>query len=364
MEEFLPLDLLGVPFVLFVLLFQPLWKILAVIIALYLLFIISNRSKKGTTTLLIRSLFLGGLMAVAYLTRDIHTLRVEQSVFEQATWSLAGVLYFAFLKGKDYYHILRGAKAQGDCCAKCKTLHIYYMHYRKMLSIYALFIVIALTALSHSAFQLEIAKVLNYLTAIISLVICIIFTIHILYVKHYLQKENLVPILDKDFQVKRLVAESCIPSVKEEGIIPIVRLISFSKGMIYLEFNDEEQSYDSPFHSYQYAKSKPRAIAQQMILSRFCGFDKAEPRALINYMFGKDNSTLLIHLFVIELDSPEQLFIDCKPIEGKWWHIEELESLIPQGLLSLELTEEYSYLKETILLAKKLHHRKNTTEQN
>ncbi len=136
-----------------------------------------------------------------------------------------------------------------------------------------------------------------------------------------------------------------------------VRLIAYSKGMIYLEAQkDNPSKIDTPFHSLQYLPKTAEETAQEMIDERFCGVKRAKPRLLINYCYQDEQEGLayLVYLFVVEVESPDLLYIDCKPSEGKWWDIKHFETDYSGQLLSPEMKEELACLKETVLLAQRL----------
>ncbi len=136
-----------------------------------------------------------------------------------------------------------------------------------------------------------------------------------------------------------------------------VRLIAYSNKMIYLEAKEQnEENLDTPFASYQYAPDTPLETAQKMIDERFCGVERAKPRALINYCTRdrKRGTSFIVHLFVVHIENANDLHIDCKPSEGKWWDVNHLDSTFAQSFLSSEIKEELPCLKETILLAESL----------
>ncbi len=136
-----------------------------------------------------------------------------------------------------------------------------------------------------------------------------------------------------------------------------VRLIAYSKGMIYLESRyKDEQSFDTPFYSFQYVPNTALETAQQMIDQRFCGIKRAQPRELINYCYidNEKGESSIIHLFVVEIKDPNQLYIDCKPSEGKWWDVNYLDASYSGKILASQIKEELPCLKETVLLAQSL----------
>ncbi len=136
-----------------------------------------------------------------------------------------------------------------------------------------------------------------------------------------------------------------------------IRLIAYSNKMIYLESKDgNEQNLDTPFVSYLYAPDTPLETAQKMIDGRFCGIKRAKAYPLINYCSQdrKRGASFVVHLFVVHIEEPNDLYIDCKPNEGKWWDVNHLDSTFAQSFLSSKIKEELPCLKETILLAESL----------
>ncbi len=357
LEDF-PIDLLLFPAVLFFLQFFPLTQILYFCFSLFLLALVFC--------------FFKGLPKQGILSSSVHVFlpfciqslisffsKGELTLFHQELiWITSFLVFSLSLRLLDYLISLQGKKEKGSCCAYCKSMFLHQKYYRKRLNILAIiFIVLLLT----SRYLIDSSLIEDYLLlsiSIISAIILLIQSVHIYWLHFCLFEEKLIPILNERNETIQVVPLSEIEQVKE-GIIPVVRLIVFSQGLIYLEqkYKDSKQ-YDTPFTCYQKSGSKPQEHAQQMIDQRFCGLKRLRPKTLINYRFTIGNQKQLIYLFVAELSCPDLLHIDCQPIEGKWWHLNHLDIEQNHQLLSLELQEELPYLKETVLLAQKLVNKK------
>lgn len=178
--------------------------------------------------------------------------------------------------------------------------------------------------------------------------------LHISWVKVRLGAEYWIPVLGQDNQ-----PISRVPLTQPNstlGRMPLVRLIVFAKGMIYLELLDSGL-YDTPFISWQYEGETPLNAAQRMIDERFCGVKRAKPHQTLSYSAQYCGQNTLTYLCTVELSEPELLWIDCKPLEGKWWSIDHIDYELLQSCLSSDLAEEYTFLKQTVLLAQRLRER-------
>ena len=244
------------------------------------------------------------------------------------------------------------------CCDKRRneTLIAEYLHFDRIALSFCLFSillyvsVIVFVGLSHYG---EI--LLSFALAGIAI---LLESIHISWLKHQLSKEHWVPIMNQHQEpIGRLALSEFNSEV--DGYLPIVRLLAVSDGMIYLEkgsscISSNIERYDTPFADWLEEGERPIDIAQRMIDARFCGVRRVAPRQLLPYLMEENNRRYLVYLFVVQIEDPTQLYIDCMPIEGKWWTLAHLK----QATLSLEMSpniqSEIPFIEQTVLLAQKL----------
>lgn len=181
-------------------------------------------------------------------------------------------------------------------------------------------------------------------------------SIHLLWVKHQLEREVWLPVLNAEHQV--IGRTPMTEPSSGAGWIPVVRLIATTRDMIYLENYAEDRlpqasGYDTPFTTWLTEGNQPEAVAQQMIDLRFCGLRRARPRFLLQYQQEYQGKRLSVYLFAVDIPEPTALQINCLPSQGRWWPLEHLVQ-DPQVSLSAFLASEYPYLQQTILFAHRL----------
>lgn len=183
--------------------------------------------------------------------------------------------------------------------------------------------------------------------------------VHLAWVKARLDNDFWIPVMDDRQQTIGRVSSTAPHSTL--GRLPLVRLIAFTEGMIYLEQANtcqHEPCYDTPFDTWLQEGQSPYEAAQQMIDQRFCGVKRAKPRQLLHYHTeAKGGQPLSVYFFAAELDAPDLLLIDCKPIEGKWWPLAQVQPQLAQKDFSHYLRLELPYLEQTVLLAHQLRAR-------
>lgn len=175
-----------------------------------------------------------------------------------------------------------------------------------------------------------------------------------------LQEEYWVQVVDNQGNCVGTVPHSRIAEVRG-GRLSQVRLIAISHELIYLEkrtpAQGEAQVYDTPLVSWQTEGVSTLETAQDMIDARFCGIRRVYPRELLHYRGYQGTLPLYNHLYVVYIAEPSQLQIDCRPIEGKWWSLDQLREQMQMNPkeFALALHAEMPLLEETVLLVQKLN---------
>ena len=357
----LPITLMIFPVMLLGLCLCALWgAILGTLLASVILFIISylRGGRQETSIGLVGScLQILIFLLLTYLCPDMEAqILVYQSLWMLSFISIHG-LGLLLLRHNRFPRLSRPS----CCCDKRRneTLIAEYLHFDRLALSFCLFSivlyvsVIVFVGLSHYGELL-----LSFALAGISGIAILLESIHISWLKHQLSKEHWVPIMNQHQEpIGRLALSEIDGGV--DGYLPIVRLLSVSDGMIYLEkgsscVSSNIERYDTPFADWLVEGERPIDIAQRMIDARFCGVRRVAPRPLLPYLMEENNRRYLVYLFVVQIEDPTQLYIDCRPIEGKWWTLAHLK----QATLSLEMSpniqSEITFIEQTVLLAQRL----------
>lgn len=358
----LPLDLLGLPLMLLLLYVIEGWLVLGIYAVLGVLFISSLRGHAGRWSRLYVHLFTLVVQLVGfYLCCRYSPYCSAVVLWQQVLW------IFWFLLGEVLG--LRLARRLGlsrypifSCVCdrrRHEALIAEYKRFDKILVTFCLLAIgLCLPFIQLVYLGVALGHILSIVLIVLSFGLIAFELLHISWLKRHLAEESWIPVLDNRHQVISRVARSEVKEAK--GILPRVRLMAVSEGMLYLEqtedcvSNTDDILYDTPFSDWLTEDDTPEAVAQRMIDARYCGIRRTRPRELLRYQTTSVGSSQLIYLYVVELSSPLQLCSDCLPAEGKWWCHKLLAVALKHGGYALQLENELPLLEQTVFLAQRL----------
>lgn len=251
------------------------------------------------------------------------------------------------------------------CCDKRRneTLVAEYVRFDKQLLRFSLMTIAIFLPCSYILRpSASIEFVMKHLLSVVSLGLIVFELYHLAWIRRRLSGETWIPVLDKENKSIGRIARSEVDTISDT--LPYVRLIAISQGMIYLERQSssceegKQPIYDTPFADYLCEDDTPEMIAQRMIDARFCGIRRVRPRRLLPYRCDSQSKSRLVYLMIVEIEEPRQLYIDCRPVEGKWWCIEHLKPIVEGRDFSTNVASEIPILEQTILLAQRLRQSK------
>lgn len=194
---------------------------------------------------------------------------------------------------------------------------------------------------------------------IIGVAVIVYEQIRLLMVRGRLKKEMWLPVLNDKGSVIGCIAYSVSRLLPKKYYHPIVRIALVHKGMLYLAKRDEyayvsASMIDYPFYRYVLFRQSIEAAAQQAVEGLKTLVGKIQPRLLIRYTFENERVKHQVSLFVICIQD-EQVIEQYKQVQdGKLWSIQQIEENLGKGIFSVYFEREFSYLKNTILLAENL----------
>lgn len=183
--------------------------------------------------------------------------------------------------------------------------------------------------------------------------------IRLLMVRGRLKKEMWLPVLNDKGSVIGCIAYSVSRLLPKKYYHPIVRIALVHKGMLYLAKRNEyayvsASMIDYPFYRYVLFRQSIEAAAQEAVEGLKTLVGKIQPRLLIRYTFENERVKHQVSLFVICIQD-EQMIEQYKQVQdGKLWSIQQIEENLGKGIFSVYFEREFSYLKNTILLAENL----------
>ena len=194
---------------------------------------------------------------------------------------------------------------------------------------------------------------------IIGVAVIVYEQIRLLMLRGRLKKEMWLPVLNDKGSVIGCIAYSVSRLLPKKYYHPIVRIALVHKGMLYLAKRNEyayvsASMIDYPFYRYVLFRQSIEAAAQEAVEGLKTLVGKIQPRLLIRYTFENERVKHQVSLFVICIQD-EQVIEQYKQVQdGKLWSIQQIEENLGKGIFSVYFEREFSYLKNTILLAENL----------
>ena len=194
---------------------------------------------------------------------------------------------------------------------------------------------------------------------IIDVAVIVYEQIRLLMVRGRLKKEMWLPVLNDKGSVIGCIAYSVSRLLPKKYYHPIVRIALVHKGMLYLAKRNEyayvsASMIDYPFYRYVLFRQSIEAAAQEAVEGLKTLVGKIQPRLLIRYTFENERVKHQVSLFVICIQD-EQVIEQYKQVQdGKLWSIQQIEENLVKCIFSVYFEREFSYLKNTILLAENL----------
>lgn len=169
-----------------------------------------------------------------------------------------------------------------------------------------------------------------------------------------LRKEMWLPVLSDGGKVVGCIARSVSRTLPKKYYHPVVRVAVIHDGMLYLVKRKKDafvspEAIDYPFYKYVLFKHSIESTVSETVSSLNEKNDVA-PRFLIRYTFENEKVKHLVSLYVVCVQSEEQM-ARIKSENGKLWTSKQIEANLGTGVFSEYFEQEFSYLQNTILLA-------------
>lgn len=354
----LPFDLLCFPLMLMLLsvlsLGYALFVLFGLISLILLRYLYRGRLQRMWVSFLTFAFQLGIWAGLAYLSQSLEQSRLLLQVLWIVSFLLVDAVVLLLMRRQRF-----PKENRAKCCCdkrRSETIIAEQIRFDNTLTrfcVLALLLCLPFVFL-RSSLAVGGSVILSYLLSLLSLGLIVVELYHIAWLRRYLKHENWLPVFDEHNQIVGRVPRSDATSA--EGALALVRLLAISGDMIYLEYleRDESSYYDTPFSDWLSEDDTPASVAQRMIDARFCGLRRAKPRYLFPYRIEVEGRPYLVHLMTVDIEEATQLYIDCCPVEGKWWSVEHLGLMLGQRDVSPYLTSEYAALEHTVFLAQRL----------
>lgn len=361
----LPLVLINLPLMLILLSWVSAGVALLVLAAFALLMLIVYWREGAWDKSKMSLIGLGIQCGTFYLLYLVSSPYISNDLSEQILWLFSFIICHLIAKVVMQRNKFPKLKRPTCCCDKRRneTLIAEYVRFDQLLLRFSLITIALYLPFAYILRPSQgIEIVMTHLLALIALGLIVLELYHLAWIRRRLSGETWIPLLDKENKIVGRIPRSEADTTSET--IPYVRLIAISQAMIYLERHTslvegyESHIYDTPFADYLCEDDTPEQIAQRMIDARFCGIRRVRPRRLLSYRTEIDNAQRLVYLMIVEIEEPNQLYIDCRPVEGKWWYIEHLKPVVDKSDFSDYLSSEIPILEQTILLAQRLRQAK------
>lgn len=193
------------------------------------------------------------------------------------------------------------------------------------------------------------------LGVIIGVLVIVYEQIRLLMLQGRLRKEMWLPVLNDKGNVIGSIAYSVSRMLPKKYYHPIVRVALVYEGMLYLAMRNtyscvSPSLLDYPFYRYVLFRQTIEAAVHQAIEKIKVQLKTIKPCLLIRYTFENEKVKHQVSLFVIRIND-EKLLDAVKEKNGKLWSVRQIEENLGHGVFSEYFEKEFSYMKNTILLA-------------
>ena len=226
-----------------------------------------------------------------------------------------------------------------------------------------LFFVILYGALPRSVQSIVVEQFMfRTLPVILGLLIIVYEELRIVMLRKQLGQETWLPVLSEDGRVIGKIAGSVSKSVAKKFYHPVVRVMVVYRGMLYLGKRAADAyvspgKWDTPFYNHIQFKQSIEDAARNVVAS--LGQITSAPRLLVRYRHETERVKHLVSLFAICLHDDQVKEMNIQ--RAKFWTAAQLEENIPSGIFSEYFTEEYTYLRNTVLLAECMRQEQSLT---
>ncbi|MGI6073328.1 MAG: hypothetical protein ACOYEA_01630 [Fermentimonas sp.] len=184
--------------------------------------------------------------------------------------------------------------------------------------------------------------------------IIVIHTSKLYVLEKTLYKEEWLPVVNENGDVRGRVAKSITKGLKNRFMHPVVRVALMHEGSFYLKEREPSRllnpgKLDYPFEKYMEFREDIDCAVKES-LKEECGEVNVPLRFTLKYTFENDVTKRLIFLYVAEVDN-ESAFDKLQLNGGKLWTPAQIEDNLSSGIFSECFELEYEYLKNTVLLA-------------
>lgn len=299
----------------------------------------------ATATLVLYSLFM--CLRLHPTLHTYSTLLVELIL----VCVLSAVLYYK----KKAFRKLRGSAIPPLQKARMRTMlgeFYYVVPIIKGTYTIHLFVVIFCGILPGPAqSEMYVEFLLHALPVILGFCIIVYEHIRLLMLQDRLDKEAWFPVLSDDGRVIGRIAGSVSRSVAKKFYHPIVRVMVVYKGMLYLGKRAADSyvspgKWDTPFYNNIQFKQTIEDAVHSLVSG--LGQNINAPRFLVRYTYESGYVKHLVSLFALSLDDNQMK--EMNTYKAKFWTACQIDENLHSGIFSEYLTEEYDYLRNTIML--------------
>lgn len=269
------------------------------------------------------------------------------------------VLIFFHATQKGFLHHIRSSKMPASRRTYIlTTLNEFYFVAQLFQNLYTLhlFIIVFYSILPESSQDVHWSRFLYRDSGIvIGLLVIAYEQIRLLLLQGRLKKEMWLPVLNDQGTVIGCIAYSVSRLLPKKYYHPVIRVALLYKGMLYLTPRHPHawvsaSLLDYPFQRYVlFRQTIATAVHVTLAKLKDC-LPKVTPRLLVRYTFENEQVKQQVSLFVVYLREETQLE-SCKTEAGKLWSVRQIEENLGTGIFSEYFEKEYSYLKNTVLLA-------------
>lgn len=217
-----------------------------------------------------------------------------------------------------------------------KVVLLLVLIYLAMLAVYALFFGLA-TVFFNDLLPVSLAVIF---------ILSIAFNqLGIRFFNKEMVESNFIPVTNSTGSVVGKVIREDIPELRNDVLLPVVRIAIESHNMLFLSNNHDK--IDTPLEDFVLFKESIECAAKRIIKKTFPVNDWFDPRFSIKYKYKNDKIGRIVYLFIMHIES-DSILCDCQFQAGKLWTMKQIEQNLDKNYFSDMFEHEFDHLRTVI----------------
>lgn len=160
-----------------------------------------------------------------------------------------------------------------------------------------------------------------------------------------------VPVVNPKGEVIGKVDKHLAEEYKNTHTNPIIRIAIISQGKLFLSMRGDDKvmdkgKVDTPLETYLLFQEDINNGVERLLKETFPeDWDHLHPEFSIKYRFKNEETNRLVYLFILDLDTEDEILCGPQFTQGKLWTFQQIEQNLDQNYFSQMFENEYDHLQ-------------------